>query len=394
MGVTELLDLTERDRLAALARLAILGTPPEERFDFITELARRLFGVPIALVTLLDADRLYVKSQDGDVVLPSVMRRESFCDVTIQTPDVFVVPDATQDDRFQDSPMVGADPSLRFYAGHAIAAPGGHNVGALCLLDHEPREFSAADQRLLAHLARWVSREMALVSEMDHARGVQTRLLPTRVPDLTGYELAAACLTSSAVGGDFYDWGPTAEGLSLTVADVMGKGMGAALMAATVRATMRAASRLSPAETVARAAHLLADDLEETRTFVTLFHARLRAGDGRVAYSDAGQGLTIVGRADGSTEVLQGSDIPVGVLPGTRWMEHHVRLDPGDLLVAFTDGVLDIFDGTEASLLQAGAVVRGCSSAQEVVDRFTALAEAAPHLHDDVTVVVVRRQPA
>jgi diguanylate cyclase (GGDEF)-like protein len=146
-------------RLAALHALEILDTPPEERFDRITRLARRIFDVPIALVSLVDADRQWFKSADG-FVCEQTPRSTSFCGHTILEPELLVVPDALQDERFRDNPMVTGEPRVRFYVGCPLTIPGGLNLGALCLMDHQPRMFGDEDRENLRDLARLVVREL------------------------------------------------------------------------------------------------------------------------------------------------------------------------------------------------------------------------------------------
>ncbi len=153
------LPANEAQRLQALYRLAILDSPPEERFDRITRLAARLFGVPIALISLVDVDRQWFKSRSGGVG-PQTSREASLCAHAILEPRAMVVNDALDDDRFADNPLVLSEPRLRFYAGHPIAAPDGSPVGTLCLVDHQPRHFDAADLRVLSDLAALVEREL------------------------------------------------------------------------------------------------------------------------------------------------------------------------------------------------------------------------------------------
>lgn len=163
-------------RLATLKSLDILDTAPEERFDRLTRLARRLFGVPIALVSLVDADRQWFKSCDG---LPDRERPRStsFCGHAIVSDDILLVPDATQDVRFHDNPLVTGDPLLRFYAGRPLAAGNGTRLGTLCLIDTRPRDFNAEDCALLHDLAKMAEQELAAVrlAGMDELTGISNR---------------------------------------------------------------------------------------------------------------------------------------------------------------------------------------------------------------------------
>jgi hypothetical protein len=387
--------LAEHERLLDLAALDVLGRGPEERFDRITRMAQQLFGVSAAAVTLVtDAVQVH-KSQAGPMLLSDGRREHAFCDVTIRRPETLVVEDATKDERFADNPSVIGEPGIRFYAGHPMTGPGGHRVGALCLVDDRPRHFGAEEQALLAELAGWVQRELDRSTELESAARVQAALLPLGTPDIAGYEVAGMCLPSGSVGGDFFDWHPAPDGqLVLTLADVMGKGLPAAIVTAMVRAVMRSTARdAGPAEAVREAAATLHEDLERTGRLVTMCHAKLDAVDHQVRFADAGHGLMLLVRADGSFARPAAGGLPLGVLADEEWPEGVVDLAPGDTVVAFSDGLLDLFDGTTDSLPQIAAAVWDCVDAAHVVDRFTVLARRVGIRTDDVTLVAIRRMP-
>jgi serine phosphatase RsbU (regulator of sigma subunit) len=145
------------------------------------------------------------------------------------------------------------------------------------------------------------------------------------------------------------------------------------------------------AAALAMASSVLEGDLEETGTFVTLFHGRLCAEDGTLAYADAGHGLTLVVRADGRAERLGAAGMPLGAWPGSTWEQQSVTLGAGDTLVCVSDGVLDLYDGTLGALEQVADLVRRSRDPQQVVSRITALSRRQ-ELADDVTALVVRRR--
>ena len=149
----------EAERVAALRRLAILDTPPEERFDRHTRIASALFKVPISLVSLIDEDRQWFKSCFGTDVCES-SRESSFCAHAVASGDMLIVPDALQDDRFRDNPMVSDGPRIRFYAGALIHSPEGKRIGTLCILDVRPRNLSAEEVALLKDVAAAVEAEI------------------------------------------------------------------------------------------------------------------------------------------------------------------------------------------------------------------------------------------
>lgn len=166
----------EPERLATLRDLDILDTAPEERFDRLTRLARRLFGVPIALVSLVDDKRQWFKSSDGLDALETP-RNISFCGHAILGNDVFVIPDASKDPRFSGNPLVLDGPEIRFYAGCPLRAPNGQALGTLCVIDSEPRDFDAEDARSLQDLAAMAEREFAAITlaTIDPLTGISNR---------------------------------------------------------------------------------------------------------------------------------------------------------------------------------------------------------------------------
>jgi diguanylate cyclase (GGDEF)-like protein len=154
--------LDEATRLDTLRALNILDSSPEERFDRLTRLAKRLFGVPIALVSLVDEDRQWFKSCQG-LAASETPRDISFCGHAILGEDIFLIPDAALDERFHDNPLVKGEPHIRFYAGCPLRVPNGSTLGTLCIIDREPRELTGDDLALLTDLARMAEQELAAV---------------------------------------------------------------------------------------------------------------------------------------------------------------------------------------------------------------------------------------
>ena len=140
--------------------LDVLDTAPDERFDRLTRLARHMFGVPIALISLVDAQRLWFKSSPG-LRVGAMPRDGSFSGRAILDDAVLVVPEATLDKRFCDHPLVVGEPKVRFYAGCPLTAPSGSRIGTLCLLDTEPRTLDPTECGLLQDLARLAEQELA-----------------------------------------------------------------------------------------------------------------------------------------------------------------------------------------------------------------------------------------
>lgn len=157
--------INETERLLSLHSLRVLDTPSEERFDRITRMAQRLFGVEICLISLVDSQRQWFKSKQG-LDTCETSRENSFCGHTINSDDVMVVTDATSDERFSDNPLVVDAPFIRFYAGCPIHGPGGHRVGTLCLIDSKQRSLTSADQATLRDFARMVEDQLEIAAQI------------------------------------------------------------------------------------------------------------------------------------------------------------------------------------------------------------------------------------
>lgn len=158
----------EARRLAALHSLQLLDTPIEDRFERITRLAQRLFGVSISAVSLIDEQRQWFKSIQGMDALETP-RDISFCGHVIGGSEAMVVPNATQDVRFADNPLVTDGPRIGFYAGCPVRGPDGETIGTLCVFDPKPRAFPEEDAQTLRDLALLMEDALAH-RRLGHAR--------------------------------------------------------------------------------------------------------------------------------------------------------------------------------------------------------------------------------
>jgi hypothetical protein len=356
------------------------------RFDRLTALAERLLAVDTAAIDLAGGERLWPPFAP---TTPPAATTTTLA-VLPSADDLVVVPDTRLDDRFTAAPLVLNDQPVRSYAAAPLRGPGGGAVGTFAVAGVAPRAFTPADLATLQDLARWAEEELQLASELARSAQVQRSMLPASLVSFPGWEVAGRCSPVRAVAGDFYDWYPVRGGAAITLADVMGKGMPAALIAANVRAVMRSTSPVNGvAAAVESAAETLETDLDGAGVFVTLFHAHLHEQTGVLRYIDAGHGLTVVLHADGTTERLAPTGLPLGAGWENSWDEGTVRLLPGDALVSVSDGVLDAFDGTLESLRTIESIARSCSTATEIVEAVgAAVAGRAP---DDVSVVALQR---
>ena len=150
-------------RLQTLNALKILDTPQEERFERITKLAQRLLDVPIALISLVDENRIWFKSNQG-LETTEMPRVRALCDYALLCETLFVVEDATKDDRFCDNPIVTDAPGVRYYAGCPISAQDGSRLGTLCVLDTEPRQVAPENIELMRDLGQMVEDELSTLT--------------------------------------------------------------------------------------------------------------------------------------------------------------------------------------------------------------------------------------
>lgn len=149
----------EAERLHALRTLRILDTPHEERFDRITRIAKRMFNVSISLVSLVDEDRQWFKSQQG-FYASETPRDISFCGHAINQDELFIIPDTVKDVRFFETPLVTDNPHIRFYAGYPLKLRQGINIGTFCIMDSKPRIINEEDKKSLKDLGAMIEQEI------------------------------------------------------------------------------------------------------------------------------------------------------------------------------------------------------------------------------------------
>ncbi|KKB78754.1 hypothetical protein VW35_09615 [Devosia soli] len=176
LNMTATASRAEEERLDALLRYDVLDTPPEPAFTRIAELVRLIFGVETSIVSLMDAHRQWYKAAQGTPRNENA-RDIAFCNTVVMTGQSLVVPDASRDDRFCDNPLVTVDSGVRFYAGVPLTTDDGHNIGTICAVDSQPRQFSDRELKILHELARFVMSELELrrLATTDGLTGLSTR---------------------------------------------------------------------------------------------------------------------------------------------------------------------------------------------------------------------------
>jgi phosphoserine phosphatase RsbU/P len=228
--------------------------------------------------------------------------------------------------------------------------------------------------------------------QMRRAAELQAGMLPASPFREGGFELAAHFSAAREISGDFYDWYRASDGrFAVTVGDVMGKGLQASLMMATARAALRGAADVRPLVAgIKQAAAVMSAALEVNNAFVTVFHGVFDAQSGELEYVDAGHGHARVLRGVHAQELLPQRSAPIGIFPDSQLVAGKVTLEPGDALVVFSDGLLELRPDLATKDVQLPQEARHAATAQEMVD---VLAQGAreKQLFDDVTVVALRR---
>ncbi len=327
----------------------------------------------------------------------------------IQTGETVIAPDVSRDLHYIEG---------RTQTRSEIAVPivsNGEVIGALNLESDRLHAYSEADAELLEAfaVAAAISIEKALLHQqivekqridrqLDMAREVQASLLPSHPPPVPGYDIAGVNLPTWAIGGDYYDYFALPDGrLGLVIADVSGKGLPAALLMATFRAALRTEVRRGrPIAAVIGEVHqTLVESMDETR-FVTAVYGILDPRTAAFTYVNCGHNPPMLLRAGGAWELLPTGAWAIGMFGGSPVKPSTITLGRGDMLLLYTDGVVDVTDTNydEFGEERMTRVVTECA-ARPAVAIITALLDATraysghTHYEDDVTLLVVKRLP-
>lgn len=403
----------EAQRLAAVRRYEVLDTPPDGAFERITALAARLFDVPISIVSIVDADRIWFKSHHG-VDAEEVDREPGLCASAVLQSGPWLVNDARNDPRTLANPLVAGELGLQFYAGVPLTTHDGYNLGTLCIIDQQPRELNDAQVASLSDLAQVVMDELELrlaarrtvelESQLrrgaeDIARTLQHSLLPARIPEIPGLNIAARYHVANAdqVGGDFYDVVPDAAGgCAIVVGDACGKGTAAAALTGTARWVLRATvtETWTPAGALARLNTVMVRAHDEDGDYCTaalVAVAPVRDGQTTVTVGLAGHPHPLLVRTDGSVERVGRTSPVVGWTLEASYRESATTMRSGDVLVLFTDGTLEVVAGHGATDDEQVRALLAPMAGRPAEDVARALDEVlgAATLRDDAAFVVV-----
>ena len=380
------------DRLAAVARYEILDAPPDGAFDRIAALAARLFRAPIATVTIVDKDRVWLTAAHGLEGVRQLGPEPGLCASAVLPKAPYVVSDVLLDPRASDNPLVRAAMGVRFYAAAPIVTRDGHRLGTINVLDVEPREVTDAGLAALQDLAEIVmdqlelrlsalrtvraERQLRRLAEAEHraeieqfAGTLQRTLLPPALPEVPGLELACHYHTASArdVGGDFYDVFALPDGRwAFFLGDVCGHGAPAAALTSMTRYSLRAAALHDPdpIRVLSEVNGVLLQDPATENRFATVIYgiveqdarsAGRRPGHPRHRRSrTAAPGLRIgeQGLDVGCTSAVEAGPrrmgMLVGAVPDAYFMTWRLELlHPGETLLLYTDGLTDTAVGGE-----------------------------------------------
>lgn len=408
----------------------LVDSSREQVYDELTKAAAQLLDVPFAFMTAVDDTRSFWKSTFG--ITDGTRFNEvgdSFCQYVINADDDLMVGDATANDITRDNPSIESM-GVMAWAGCPVRLDG-EVLGTFCVVDQRTRDWTDDERDVLQSLARIASREVAMnvrlrsaieardeaESEADRVRDlldtIRVSLVPPALPKIDWLDLAAWYEPASGgdeLLGDFYDAFPLAEGVwGLVIGDVCGHGVEAAKLTSLVRYSMRSAAvhHTDPAEVLAEVDRAIyRDDLDAGR-FATACYFRLdrTVGDGTVGdgvevrFCRAGHALPIVVGASGAAYLEGKGGPPLGVMrtPG-KYVTESFRLDTGDTLVTYTDGVTESRDvvtdemlGEERLLDVVTEAAAGTADLDAFLDAVRSTICAPTSVRDDDTVLLAAR---
>src|SRR5438034_6630967 len=285
-------------------------------------------------------------------------------------------------------------------------------IGVFDLESDELNAYSNDDLEILMLLASHVAiiiekvmlheqliEKQRLETQLEVARQVQLELLPARDPELAGYDISGYNFPTEEVSGDYYDWVRVYDDqIGIVIADVSGKGVPAALLMAFLRASLRAATHIGYAThiSMSKVNYLLWESIERNQ-FVTAFYGVLDASNRTLTYSNAGHNPPLLLEADGTARFQERGGVPLGMFRESRYYEYFQTIEPGQLLVLYTDGLTEAMNSAEEEYGRDRLVsaVRQCRDlgARDMVDyihRDLISWTEGRGSHDDVTIFIIK----
>ncbi len=342
-----------------------------------------------------------------DLVEPRLRMGEGFIGYVAQTGESIICDDVSRDARYFHA---------RGRTKSEMVAPIISNQEVIGVFDLESDELNAYTQDDLA-LLQMLASQVAIIIEkvklheelvekkriqaqLEVARQVQLELLPDEDPHLQGFDISAYIFPTDEVSGDYYDWVRIFDDqIGIIVADAVGKGIPAALLMAFLRASLRSGVQIgyAPHIAMAKVSNLLWDSIEDHQ-FITAIYGILDDTNKTFVFSNAGHNPPVLVKATGEYKFVQYGDLPLGMFRGMRYHQHFLRLDRGDVLVIYTDGITEAAcaDGEEYGRERlAKRIAEGINlSAKELIDfiyRDVVHYSARKCLDDDGTLFIVKR---
>jgi len=386
--------------------------PLSELFDKIMKLSIDAVGAARGVLMTIENGKLVVRAAKGEGLQMSSQVR----DRVIQEKRSVLVRDAQLDEAFAERQSI-VQQQIRSML--AVPLQTDTRVIGLIYLDspHFVREFTEDDLNLLtvmaniaairiehARLAEVEEAEKLLAKELQQAAEIQRGLLPQKAPVVPGFDIAGYNASCRTVGGDYYDFLTYPDGkVGLLVADVAGKGMPAALMVSSLQARVQVMFEEYEdlSARVTRLNRIMHTSCPKNR-FITFFLGVLDPATGEITYCNAGHNPPLLLRANGKVETLEATGLILGILPKSEIAQSKCKLEPGDLVVLFSDGV------TEASRIDVdeefgeerlGETLLGCcqrpaaAMIDTVIQKVAEFTNGAPPA-DDITLIVVKYSPA
>lgn len=380
-------EVLRQSRLASVEASGLASSAPDEAFDRLAHLAAELLQTPYAFVTAVDDRRSWYKSfvgaPPGAQHWVSVER--SFCQYVIGSESECLFAEAREHPLTRDNPSVD-EMGVVAWAGFPVRAPDGEILGTLCVADTKPRQWTDRDRTILETLAGTASTEVALRAALDEEQAQRARaeevaeelqrtnaelaetatraeklaatlsasLLPPRLEAPDGLNAAARfrAATTQTVTGDFYDLFRVDDQWAAVLGDVVGKGPEAATFASEVRYSLRAVTAHNPSPahvltSVSQLVHGRADFQERFATAVCVSLQRAGEHTWTVRLALAGHPRPLLRRANGEVRAVGAPGLPLGLFADVHLSETELTLGPGDLLLLYTDGVVEARAGAE-----------------------------------------------
>jgi serine phosphatase RsbU (regulator of sigma subunit)/pSer/pThr/pTyr-binding forkhead associated (FHA) protein len=383
-------------------------SPLEKLFTVILKLALSAVEAKRGVILTLEEDELMVRASEGAGFSISTAVR----DRVLAEKCSLLISDAQVDDALRQQKSIVMH---RVRSMMAVPLQTGDRVIGLIYVDNSTfiRPFSQEDLDLLtvmanvaairiehARLAEVEQAEKLMELELSQASEIQQTLLPPEAPECVGYDLAGYNLPCRTVGGDYYDFVPYKDGrLALVVGDVSGKGLPAALLMSSLQARVQMLRETNPdpGTAVTTLNRSLAERCPLGK-FITFFYALLDTQSGTLRYSNAGHNYPLLLRASGKVEQLTGSGMVMGLFPSVYYEVRETKLEPGDLLALYSDGVTEATSAGGVEFGEQGLAKflsekqpESCSQIVTSLTDHVRKWRGSNSFTDDFTIVLVRR---